>query len=386
MRPKKLANPDPNYQERLEQESNFHFHTENGKQYWVDDRYFEFDREFGDKMYDATKEVWDMCLKAVQHVMDNKLYSKFHIPAYMIPHIENSWNNETPSVYGRFDFGLDQITGNLKMLEFNADTPTSLFECGVVQWQWKEHYFKSLSTYDQFTSIHDALIEHFKYLKEYFNGETLHFTSVRDSIEDLTNVEYLRDCALQAGVNTKFLYIDELGWDETNKVFVDLEDEVITDIFKLYPWEWMVNEKFGKNVVRDQSNTNWIEPSWKMILSNKAILPILWELFPNNEYLLESYFEGPKEMKDYVVKPLLSREGANVTIYRNGEKTEESVGEYGEEGMIYQQFVDLPHFDEGYIILGSWMVGEESVGMTVRESDGRITDNISRFVPHVLVI
>lgn len=375
----KKLQKDSNWQERLENVG-FGYHTdENNRTYWVEDRYFSITPKEADNIFDATNQLWEMCLAAVEHVIENNRLDEFKIPKFIQPYLIESWENETPSIYGRFDFAFDE-NKQLKLLEFNADTPTSLFECGVVQWLWMENYFGD--TKDQFNSVHDKLIETWKMLKPYLKGETLHFTCVRESLEDLTNVEYLRDCAIQAGINTKLIYIDEIGWNNVN--FVDLEDETITDIFKLYPWEWMVNETFAYNIKNDEIKANWIEPAWKMILSNKAILAILWELYPNHHLLLETYFSEPHQMKDYVKKPLLSREGANITVVKDGKTTEETSGEYGEEGYIYQELAELHKEESGYSIIGSWIIGQESCGITFRESDQFITTDKSRFVPHII--
>ncbi|MBS7334142.1 MAG: glutathionylspermidine synthase family protein [Weeksellaceae bacterium] len=375
----KKLQKDSNWQERLENVG-FGYHTdENNRTYWVEDRYFSITPKEADNIFDATNQLWEMCLAAVEHVIENNRLDEFKIPKFIQPYLIESWENETPSIYGRFDFAFDK-NKQLKLLEFNADTPTSLFECGVVQWLWMENYFGD--TKDQFNSVHDKLIETWKILKPYLKGETLHFTCVRESLEDLTNVEYLRDCAIQAGINTKLIYIDEIGWNNVN--FVDLEDETITDIFKLYPWEWMVNETFAYNIKNDEIKANWIEPAWKMILSNKAILAILWELYPNHHLLLETYFSEPHQMKDYVKKPLLSREGANITVVKDGKTTEETSGEYGEEGYIYQELAELHKEESGYSIIGSWIIGQESCGITFRESDQFITTDKSRFVPHII--
>ena len=375
----KKIQPNANWQERVEN-IGFGYHTdENNKTYWVEDKYFSISAKEADNIFDATNQLWEMCLAAVENVISNNRLDEFKIPKFIQPYLIESWENDAPSIYGRFDFAFDK-NKQIKLLEFNADTPTSLFECGVVQWLWMENYFGD--TKDQFNSVHDKLIETWKMLKPYLKGETLHFTCVRESLEDLTNVEYLRDCAIQAGINTKLIYIDEIGWNNVN--FVDLEEETITDIFKLYPWEWMVNETFAYNIKNDEIKANWIEPAWKMILSNKAILAVLWEMYPNHPLLLETYFNEPHQMKDYVKKPLLSREGANITVVKDGNVTEETTGEYGEEGYIFQELADLHKEESGYSIIGSWIIGQESCGITFRESDQIITTDKSRFVPHII--
>ena len=372
-------NPREDYQKKLE-EISFQFHSLNNV-YWDESAYYSFTSSEIDKIEAVTNELYDMCLKAVQHVMDNNLYDKLCIDSKLIPLIERSWENEEPCVYGRFDLAYDGIA-EPKMLEFNADTPTSLYESAVVQHYWMKDVFANV---DQFNSIHERLIAYWKSCTDYFKGETIYFTCVRDSIEDFTTVEYLRDTAHQAGLTTAFIYIDEIGWNEDNNYFVDMYDKQIYNIFKLYPWEWLIDEDYGPNIIEDVNQSKWIEPAWKAILSNKGILPVLWELFPNHPNLLECYFDSPKEMTDYVEKPIYSREGANVTIYSGGEVKAESKGEYGNEGFVYQKLFNLPNIEGNYPILGSWIIGGESAGMGVRESKSLITDNVSRYIPHVFI-
>lgn len=371
------TSPRNNWQAAVEN-LGFGFHTSDVP-YWDESAYYTLTLNEVTALETATAKLWEMCLEAVQHVIDNKLYSKFHIPEMFIKYIEKTWNDDHPAVYGRFD--LAYKNGKIKMLEFNADTPTSLYEAGIVQWFWLQDFDKSK---DQFNSIHEKLIAYWKYLKVYLRPGKLHFTCLKETLEDLTNTEYMRDCAMQAGIETKLVYIDDIGWDEDAQQFVDLENEPITNIFKLYPWEWMAGEDFGKNILRDTNDAFWIEPAWKMILSNKAILPILYELFPNSEYLLPAYFDE-HGMSDYVKKPLLSREGANIDIIKHFGTIELTTGEYGEEGYVYQELFQLPDFDDNYPVIGSWVIGQESAGMGIREAKTLITDNKSRFVPHLIV-
>lgn len=379
MRIKHLA-LDPNWKSRLES-IGYGYYADGEQPYWIDNYYYEISNAEADSIYHATAELWQMCLKAVEYVISNKLYDKFHIPDFMHHHIERSWEQDEPSIYGRFDLAYDAERKELKLLEFNADTPTSLFESGIVQWYWKNHYFTEET--DQFNSIHEQLISTWAGIKPYLKGKTLHFTCVRESLEDLTNVEYLRDTAIQAGISTKLLYIDEIGWD--GQQFVDLEEEPILSIFKLYPWEWMVHEDFARNIINDIHDAQWIEPSWKMILSNKAILPILWQLFPYHKHLLPAYFERPQALEHYVKKPILSREGANIELYYNNEMIYATEGEYGDEGFIYQELAKLHREESGFSVIGSWLIGQEPCGISFRESTMPVTTDKSRFIPHIVV-
>jgi glutathionylspermidine synthase len=371
-------NPRNNWQKTVEG-LGFGFHTADVP-YWDESAYYTFSTPEIEKLEIVTGELWELCLQAVQYVIDQNLFEQFKIPQFMVPHIIDSWNNDAPAIYGRFDLCYDGKS-EPKLLEFNADTPTSLFEASIVQWFWLKDFDEPK---DQFNSIHEKLIYYWRYLKNYLYDDRLHFTCVKGVLEDFTTTAYLQDCAMQAGLETGFIYINDIGWDNNNNYFVDLENKPIRNIFKLYPYEWMVNETFGKNLVIDTLKAFWIEPSWKMILSNKAILPILWQLFPYHKNLLPSYFTR-RNLKDHVKKPFLSREGTNIAMVENEKLIASSDGDYGAEGFIFQELCKLPDFGGNHPVIGSWIIGQQAAGIGIRESDGLITDNLSRFVPHLIL-
>jgi len=366
-----------NWRTKVEQ-LGFTYHTLDGVTYWDEKVYYEFGRGEADKIEQSTNELYQLCLKAVDQVIQGQWYDRFLIPDAFIPAVETSWKNREPSIYGRFDLAWDG-SGNTppKMLEFNADTPTSLFEGAAVQWFWLNDFKGQL---DQFNSIHEKLVAHWKTIRPWLGNKPLYFSCLHQFPEDVVNVNYLRDCAAQAGIETKFISVHDIG--RRKNTFVDMDENPIDFIFKLYPWEWMIHEEFG--ALLNGSSTRWIEPMWKMILSNKAILPVLWKLFPNHPNLLECYFDDPGPMKNYAQKPLFSREGANVTLVEGEKIISETRGEYGEEGFVYQQLYKLPDFDGYRPVIGSWIIGDQAAGMGIRETNTLVTDNFSRFVPHVV--
>src|SRR4051794_7944312 len=364
-----VIEPRPEWQRKVEQ-LGFAFHTAEGT-YWNEAAYYRFTRAEIDELEAVTNELHRISLLAVQQVIDAKLFSRLGISEAFIPLIVNSWEREDLSLYGRFDLFYDG-KHSPKMYEYNADTPTALFEASAVQWYWLEDRFPQQ---DQFNSIHEKLIERWK---EGRISGPVHFSCVRDHAEDFTTTLYLEDTAMQAGLATKRLFIDEIGWSDKN--FVDLDDEPISRLFKLYPWEWMIREQFGQYLLREPWQV--IEPAWKMVLSNKGILPILWEMFPDHPNLLPA-FDSPEPLGDtFVKKPRLGREGANITVSVNGceVKTE---GEYGEEGFVYQAFLPPPEFGGHHPVIGSWIIRDEAAGIGIRESEAPITDNLSSFVPHL---
>lgn len=364
-----------NWQDKLEN-LGFGYHSLEGL-YWDESHYYELSIQEIDTIEKATSELWQMCLEAVDYIIEKNLWDRFNIPDWFRSYIVTSWEEDHPSIYGRFDFGFDGK--NLKLLEFNADTPTSLYEASVVQWYWLQEMFPQQ---DQFNSIHEKLVDYWKYLIQYINPRYIYFASLTN-IEDVTNVEYLRDCATQAGFETEFIPIQDIGWAEEVKEFIAGDGSIMDYIFKLYPYEWILEDGFGEKLVENGFRSQWIEPAWKILLSSKAILPILWEMYPNHPYLLPAYFEQ-NGLRDYVKKPIYSREGANIIMHKNGIPVEENSGVYGKEGFIYQQLFDLPDFDGNHPVIGSWVIGQEPAGIGIRESIHLITNNQSRFIPHLI--
>jgi glutathionylspermidine synthase len=367
------CNPRPNWEATVESQG-FYFHTADEQPYWDESVYYRFARWQIAQLEKATYALNDMCLKAVQHVIDNNLFERFQIPQPFWDWVKKSWDRDEITLYGRFDFAYDGRTAP-KLLEYNADTPTSLLEAAVIQWYWLQDTQPKL---DQFNSIHERLIEAWKRIKPTTKGPFF-FTALRGNIEDYMTVTYLRDTAMQAGLETQYLDIEDIGWNHVRRCFVDRSERQIGDCFKLYPWEWLVREQFGNNLLLD--NTRWLEAPWKMILSNKAILTVLWELFPQSEYLLESRTEPLGG--NYVRKPILGREGANIQVVVNGQVVFETEGIYGGP-YVYQQHALLPVFEGNYPVIGSWMVNGYACGIGMREDTAPVIHNTSRFVPHVI--
>jgi glutathionylspermidine synthase len=267
------------------------------------------------------------------------------------------------------------------LLEYNADTPTSLLEAAVIQWTWLEDCFPKL---DQFNSLHERLIATWRDLGPHLDGEQVHFGHVA-SLEDEMTVGYLRDTAEQAGLKTHGILMEDIGWDEHGQRFTDLERQPIRNLFKLYPWEGLLTDTFGPHIAR-APKLRWVEPAWKMLLSSKGILPILWQLFPDHPNLLPASFVANDPLlaaTGWVEKPLHGREGSNVRIAAPGVSVSTS-GPYDSEGFVYQAYVDLGVYEGMRPVLGSWVIGGEPAGLGIRETPGYVTDNTARFVPHVL--
>ena len=399
--------PRENWQQTVEAQG-LTFHTlENGTPYWDESAAYQFTAAEIDTLEAASNELQTMCLAAAQHIIDEKRYAELDIPAEAVEAIEWAWNNEPPALYGRFDLSWAgaQSGSAPTLLEYNADTPTSLLEAAVIQWNWLEGLSPALAAAshlgkpDQFNSIHEKLIAKWKDLYPYLS-KPIYFAAL-DNPEDQLTVTYLRDTAQQAGLDTLQMFLQEIGWNDAQQMFLDPDEHPMFSIFKLYPWEAMLQEEFAPHAIDTYPNVRWIEPIWKMLLSNKGILPVLWQLYPNHELLLESHFAEPatnpgapgldaetwgtgapkNSMRDYVRKPLISREGANITLVRDNATVVSTPGPYNGR-QIVQALAPPAVFDNRHTVLGLWMVDQDCCGMGVRESFSPITDNLSSFVPH----
>ncbi|MFB6434942.1 MAG: glutathionylspermidine synthase family protein [Candidatus Malihini olakiniferum] len=376
----------PDWREKAT-EFGFNFHTMYGEPYWCENAYYQFTLAQIEELEAATTELHQMCLQVVEKVVSSDmLMTKFCIPKHTWEFVRSSWSSQEPSLYSRLDLAYDG-KGPAKLLENNADTPTSLYESAFFQWLWLEDQINAGNlpkTADQYNSIQKALIARFEELRLNHGFCLLHMACCQNTAEDRGTVQYLQDCALEAGLPTDFLYMEEIGLGEKGQ-FTDMKNQVIGNLFKLYPWEFMLREIFSTKL--KDAGVRWLEPAWKSIISNKAMLPMLWEMFSNHPNLLPTYFSNDNHpaLDSYVIKPVFSREGANIQIVKEGQQIASVDGPYGEEDKIVQQYHPLPTFGDSHTVIGSWLVNDQACGIGLREDCELITQEWSRFYPHIIL-
>ncbi|MFG6503147.1 glutathionylspermidine synthase family protein [Microbacterium sp. P05] len=407
--------PRPAWRARLD-EVGFSFYdlpSEGGRPYWNETAAYVFTLDEIRLIESATKELFDRCMDAVEVVVRAGRFAEFGIPDRFHELVRASWDDDDPTVYGRFDLAYDAgpdgasgpgksgpgKSGTVKMLEFNADTPTSLVETAAAQWQWLDDLRASgvlPAGADQFNDLHDRLIEQWTHIRderwELDLGARLHLASLRDSgdgeliVEDFDTVAYMAETAAAAGFSPKLIFMEDLRWSVERHLFIDGDDEAVEHIFKLYPWEWMITEKFGDFLPLSRETTQWVEPAWKLLLSNKHLLVVLWELFPDHPNLLPAYTTSyPLLGRGYVSKPRLGREGANVTVYDGaGTVVAAAPGAYDTDGLVFQRRARFEPIPGKTAVIGSWIVGGDPAGIDLRETSGPITGDLAEFVPHYI--
>lgn len=427
-------------------------------EYWREGSYYQFNEAARLALETAADTLLGMYVEVGDYVIKHNLFAEMGIPAYAIPAIKRTWEDDlrdyhAPSVYGRFDIrygpnpqlaAADPTLMVPKLLEYNADTPTSLVESAIIQYYWWEHY-RDVGM-GQWNNIHEALVQAWIDHIGVYEARTgrkvsvIYFshTKAETSGEDMMNTSYIAHTAEEAAkqmgrsIQIKFLYQEEIQLLEhyeedaptyrpmqgitdfapigpsnrrvTHTDVIDAGGNEIHMIFKLYPWEWMVNEQGGEafcqNLLRP-NGTVWIEPIWRLLYSNKRSLVYLWRLFgnqPEGQYLLPAYDPDdklpPGFLDNHVAKPNLGREGAGVTIVKDGKVLVQGSRDYGDSGYTLQGLAMLPNFrdpfaqEDNYAVTGVWTSGfgdnTRSVGMCLREG-GPVTGNTSFFSPHVII-
>jgi glutathionylspermidine synthase len=365
----------------------FVYHDTAGAPYWDESAAYAFTlREIEEDIEPVAAQLHAMCLDLVDEVVaSEELMTRLAIPAEHADFVASSWRTRQPSLYGRFDLAYDG-KGPAKLYEYNADTPTAVFECATFQWIWLEEMIATgglPAGTDQFNSLFEKLRDRFRGL--FPGGGFVHFAADASTVEDRETVRFFEDLAVQVGIEPKFVEMTDIGLNAGGR-FVDAEGFELQAAFKLYPWEFMLREPYAPKL--KAAAVQWIEPAWKAILSNKGLLPLLWERHRDHPNLLAAYFEDDPAAealgRTYVRKPLFSREGANVEIVRDGRAEPLLDQGYGEEGHVRQAVCEPPSFGGFYPVIGAWIVGDEPAGIGVREDSEIVTKNAARFVPHYI--
>lgn len=406
----KITLPERPHWRAHAEEVGFTFADMHGEPYWDETSAYEFTLDqIENDLEDPATALHGMCREAVAHILTSEqLMDQLAIPEGRRDLIAESWRNDDPEIYGRFDFAYDG-QGPAKLLEYNADTPTSLYESAAFQWQWLEDQLEAgvlPEGTDQFNGIHEALVARFGEVFE--KGSDLHFTAVADNPEDYGTVEAMGWAAREAGLGAHYCDLDKIALSDDGQ-FLDDQDRRIAVLFKLYPWEDLLRDDYAAHI--HGSGCLFLEPAWKALLSNKGLLPVLWQMFEGHSNLLPAFFEqdvkeamsGRDTVSDetaaaiaraetqlntgHVRKPILSREGASVTIFEGGEIVEEAKNtEYAEHPRILQAYAPLPEFDGFRPVIGAWIVGHSCAGIGIREDRSRITQDLSRFKPHYIKV
>jgi len=369
----------------------FFWHTDSDESSYIADEIVVLSEEESENYYNAVNELYDMFVNAGEYVIENDLLHELDIPFNLIELVKLSWENDVHwHLYGRFDLAGGVDGKPIKLIEFNADTPTALFETAIIQWAMlKANGFDEEM---QFNFVYEAIRDNFKRLvvldgdieefDELYEGWKILFTSVKGNIEDESTTKLLQRMADEAGFVTNFAYIEDIEFADDGIFY---EDEEYEYLFKLIPWETIAIEEadlamYLTNIVKNQKAII-LNPAYTLMFQSKRFMKILWDLYPNHPLLLESSFE-PLKNKAYVKKVAFGREGANTAIIdENGNTIEKTDGEYENFKPLYQEYVELPTDEKGNSYQAGVFFAYEACGVGFRRGE-KILNNMSKFVGH----
>ena len=390
----KLKKLNPLTNEYLES-IGFTWHTDIDNTSYISNEIISITQDEASAYYDACNELYDMFIEAGEYVVENNLFHELDIPFNLIELVKKSWQDDVHwHLYGRFDLAGGIDNKDIKLIEFNADTPTSLFETAIIQWAMLKQ--NSLDESSQFNSLYEAIKDNFKRLitlnndvEEFdehhkkLNWKIL-FSSISSNDEEIHTTKLLQHIASEVGYETEFSFIDEV---EFNQDGISKNDIIYEFWFKLIPWEDIaIDEGELAGILRDIINNQKaiiLNPAYTLIFQSKGIMKILWDLYPNHPLLLKTSFE-PLENTKQVEKMCFGREGANIAIINEDNSLDvKTDGAYENGKAIYQEYIEFPTDKEGNYYQAGVFYSYEACGLGFRKG-GKILDNMSKFVGHIV--
>jgi glutathionylspermidine synthase len=371
----------------------FTWHTDSDGTKYVSDELVEITQEEAEAYYEAGNELYDMFVEAAEYVIENELFFELGIPFNLIDMIKKSWENDVHwHIYGRFDLAGGVDGAPIKLIEFNADTPTSLFETALLQWALLKE--NNMDENKQFNNIYEAIADNFKRLitldedistfKEHYDGWKILFSCIEGDDEEEATTRLLQQIATDAGFITAFEYIQNVKFDD-NGIY-DSEDNPYEYWFKLYPFEDIAHDEpelaTVLTTIMQNQKAILLNPPYTLLFQSKGIMKILWDLYPNHPLLLKTSFEPLDTL--HVEKCVFGREGANTKIIdANGDIITKTDGEYDNYKKVYQEYVDFNKDSKGAKYQAGLFFAFESCGLSFRKG-GEIMDNMSKFVGHFI--
>ncbi len=391
MRLEKLNPLTPEYLDSI----GFTWHTDKDETSYIADEIVVISEQEANNYYEAVNELYDMFCEAGDYVIQNDLFHEINIPFNLVEVIKESWDSDVHwHLYSRFDLAGGIDGKPIKLIEFNADTPTSLFETAIIQWALLKA--NGMEDASQFNNLYEALKDNFKRIitldsdiekfDEYYSklGWKILFSSISSSSEDINTTKLLQNIASEIGFNTDFEYIENVNFSDEG-IFKD--DELFEFWFKLIPWEDIAIQESELALILTEiikeKKAIIFNPAYTLMFQSKGFMKILWDLFPNHPLLLETSFE-PLENKKQVEKRCFGREGANTKIINaDGSIDVETQGVYEGHKAIYQEYVELPTDENGNSYQAGVFFAYEGCGLGFRRGE-KILNNMSKFVSHVI--
>lgn len=360
--------------------------------------YYKISESVHNQIRDATSELHLLFVHATEHVLLNptKYWHLFDFPADYWPMALKSFEKKELSLAGRFDFSISDR--GVKCYEYNADSASCLYECGFMQDAFMKacHLDEGIDGGAETASAVTAAWKS-RFENAEIKNPVVHFMCDSSDTEELYHMEYMIQLAKAGGVVCKIISnLNGTKFSDEGYI-LDRDGERIHHLWKTWSYTTLLSQLESQGPVRAAGDSvrlidlcfsehvGVIEPVWTAITANKAILPVLYELFPLCPYLLESSMKLTASLKKaagYVTKPISGRCGENVTLHIN--KPEEfdlagpgfdeddpegilaSDGRFDECPLVYQELCPLIRINEAFIQINTFCAGGRYAGTVLR--------------------
>lgn len=341
----------------------------------------------------ATDELHGMFMHATDFVLQHpKLLDSFGFPKVIIPRIRQSWNNRLNQlITSRFDFAMSEK--GLKVYEYNCDSASCYMETAKVQGKWAKHLGIKRGT-DAGEQLFANLVNAWKESDVEGLVHVLQDTDAEEDYHALFMIEVIEAAGLRC---ERVVGLSSLTWNEASDI-IDINGNPLKQVWKTWAWETAL-EQLRNEIVENESdsfvhNPNVApgqtprladvllrkgimiyEPMWTLIPSNKAILPVLWGLFPNHPWLLETSYELTENLiaSGYVAKPIVGRCGSNIKLVdKNNIVLDKKDGAFGDRDFVYQQLWALPKVGKYFTQVCTFTAAGNYSGSTVRVDNSMI--------------
>lgn len=352
--------------------------------------------------YEAAHECLKMINAAAEYVIRHRKLSEMGIPEFMHGIIEKTYfdADNNPHMLGRFDFagGIDGVP--IKLIEFNADTPFSIFETSTMQ-----HVLCKAAGLDldnnQYNTIFKELITFFKYMKEIYpdTANEIFFTN-HEYDEDNLNTSILMEAAKEAGIQITHKHWTDIAVDDRYNIVgisgvafdkSHIREQLfnitnITHLVKMVPWDLICTYdensiERAKDIVKCldlRPYTTISNPPYTMLYQSKALLSIVYDLFPESKYLLKSRIVcdtddlKDKTMPPHVLKHVFGHEIQNIRAVENT-KTTEYTDDYCDKvngKYIWQELATFPKDEKNRCYQAEVFISRETpCGIGFRRSE-----------------
>ncbi|MCS1350212.1 glutathionylspermidine synthase family protein [Mechercharimyces sp. CAU 1602] len=357
----------------------------------------------------ATEELGEVFARVITVVQagEEELFHTLGIPPAIRRAVRLSVDPTQATTIGRFDFA--NTKQGVKMLEFNADTPTGIVEAFYVNGRVCEAREEINPNQGNEADLRKAFAHVLKcYRDQGYETENIVFSALGWHEEDAGTTRYLLK---QSGLNAHFVPLADLRV-QGDQLYAQIEGRrmPVHVWYRLHPLEVLVEDHddngypTGEHVLDlvAAKKLALINPPSAFIGQTKALQALIWSLHEEGEfftpaehkiistYMLPTYLENRFTRQPYVEKPIFGREGGAVVLYNEAGEIEAQDGaeHYWNQMKVYQQRVELEQVEtmtekglfRGHQLWGSFLIGGKASAVLSR-IDGPITGNLSYFLP-----